>query len=586
MSAQPRSQGAWNLFSSYIRMYRLRLMLVFCLVITVVTIDLAQPYLVKEAIDRYIAVKNPNTAAIAWMAAVYLVLVLLSFGLTYYQDILLQHTGQSIVRAIRGDLFKHIQRLSLKFFDQNASGRIITNIVNDTEALNNFFIQFLTNTLRGVISLFLIMFFMLHLNVSIALYCFILVPVIIIASFFFQKMLHKVNGQIRNRLSAAIVFLAENLNGMAIVQIFHQEVKQQKEFDSKNKDLLKATLKENRIMLLFFNVTELLGDLGVAILIWFGGQAVIRGAISFGVLYAFIGYIRRFFLPVNIITQQLNILQSTIVALERIARTLQEQPDIVDIPQALAPVVLGKINFEHVSFAYKQEQFVLNDICLEIQPGERVGFVGASGAGKTSLMNLLGRFYDVTKGAVVIDGKDIRQWPQEGLRQAVGIVQQDITLFSGTVLDNIRFFRQEISQERVLAASRLVGAEAFILRLPQGYNTVLSERGSMLSAGERQLLSFARVMVFDPKILILDEATASLDSESEAVLQEAIHQVSAGRTLLVIAHRLSTVEQMNYIVVLDHGKIVESGTHIELLQRQGYYWRLHQSGLLLEEVVS
>jgi ATP-binding cassette subfamily B protein len=568
------------------RTYRLRFILVLCLVITVVTIDLAQPYLVKEAIDRYIAVANPNAAAIAWMAAVYLGLVLLSFGLTYYQDILLQNTGQCIVRAIRVDLFKHIQRLSLRFFDQNASGRVITNIVNDTEALNNFFIQFLTNTLRGVISLFLIMFFMLRLNVPIALYCFILVPVIIIASFFFQKMLHKVNVQIRNRLSAAIAFLAENLNGMAIVQIFHQEAKQQKEFDSRNKALLKATLKENRIMLLFFNVTELMGDLGVAILIWFGGQAVIRGAISFGALYAFIGYIRRFFLPVNIITQQLNILQSTIVASERIARTLQEQPDIVEFPQASAPVIRGKIIFEHVSLAYRPEQFVLNDICLEIQPGKRVGFVGASGAGKTSLMNLLARFYDATKGAVVIDGKNVREWPLEDLRRTVGIVQQDVTLFSGTILDNIRFFRQEISQARILAASRLVGAESFILRLAQGYNTVLSERGSMLSAGERQLLSFARVMVFDPKILILDEATASLDSESEAVLQEAIHQVSAGRTLLVIAHRLSTVQQMDYILVLDHGKIVEIGNHSQLLQRQGYYWRLHQSGLLLEEALS
>jgi ATP-binding cassette subfamily B protein len=483
-------------------------------------------------------------------------------------------------------LFKHIQSLSLRFFDQTASGRIITNVVNDTEALNNFFTQFLTNTLRGILSLLLIMFFMLRLNVIIALYCFILVLAIVVISFFFQRMLRKINGEIRSRLSTAIAFLAENLNGMAIVQIFHQEAKQQKEFDSRNKILLKATIKENRIMLLFFNFTELFGDLGVAALIWFGGQAVIRGAISFGVLYAFIGYIRRFFQPVVIITQQLNTLQSAIVATERIARTLQEQPDIKELPQASAPLVRGEISFEHVCLAYRPGQNVLNDVCLAIKPGERVGFVGATGAGKTSLMNLLARFYDATKGVVIIDGKDIRQWPLADLKRIVGIVQQDVTLFSGTILDNIRFFRKEIPQDRVLEVSRLVGAESFILKLPQGYNTVLSERASTLSAGERQLLSFARAMVFDPKILILDEATASLDSETEAVLQEAIRKVSAGRTLLVIAHRLSTIQQMDYIVVLDHGKIVENGSHSELLQRRGYYQRLHQSGILLEEAVS
>lgn len=585
MSRQLQPQGALSIFSPYIQKYRLRIIFLLCLIISVVTIDLTQPYLVKEAIDRYIAVANPNAAAIVRMAAIYLGLVLVSFGLTYYQDILLQYTGQSIVRAIRLNLFKHIQSLSLRFFDQTASGRIITNVVSDTEALNNFFTQFLANTLRGVLSLFLIMFFMLRLNVAIALYCFILVLVIVVISFFFQGMLRKINGEIRSRLSTAIAFLAENLNGMAIVQIFHQEAKQQKEFDNRNKALLKATIKENRIMLLFFNFTELFGDLGVAALVWFGGQAVIREAISFGVLYAFIGYIRRFFQPVVMITQQLNTLQSAIVATERIARTLQEEPDIKEFPGVSAPVARGQITFEHVYLAYRPGQTVLNDICLTIKPGERIGFVGASGAGKTSLMNLLARFYDATKGAVIIDGKDIRQWPLADLKRTVGIVQQDATLFSGTILDNIRFFREEIPQDRVLAASRLVGAESFILKLPQGYNAVLSERASTLSAGERQLLSFARAIVFDPNILILDEATASLDSESEAVLQEAIRKVSAGRTLLVIAHRLSTVQQMDYIIVLDHGKIVESGTHIELLQHQGYYQRLHQSGILLEEAV-
>jgi ATP-binding cassette subfamily B protein len=284
-------------------------------------------------------------------------------------------------------------------------------------------------------------------------------------------------------------------------------------------------------------------------------------------------------------TQQLNILQSASVAVERIAQTLRERPDIRELPGASAPPLQGRLRFEGVSLAYRPGHPVLHEVDLVIAPGKKVGFVGASGAGKSSLMNLAARFYDATAGIVSIDGRDVREWPLAKLRKTVGIVQQDVTLFSGTVTDNIRFFRPEIPEERVMEACRLVGAEQFILRLPQGYETPLSERGSSLSAGERQLLSFARVLVFDPQILILDEATASLDSETEAVLQNALQCVSQGRTLLVIAHRLSTVQEMDDIIVLDQGRIVESGNHGELLAHQGFYWSLHQSGILLDEAV-
>jgi ATP-binding cassette, subfamily B, multidrug efflux pump len=330
---------------------------------------------------------------------------------------------------------------------------------------------------------------------------------------------------------------------------------------------------------MFFNITELLGDLSIAALIWFGGKGVIEGTISFGELYAFVGYIRRFFQPINTISQPMNTLQSSIVASERISRTLQEVPDIQEVADAKAPKVTGLIELDGVSLAYRPEHPVLHDIHLTIRPGERIGFVGATGAGKTSIMNLVTRFYDVTAGALIIDGKDIREWPLDVLRRTVGIVQQDVTLFSGTIVDNIRFFQDDIPEERVREACRLVGAEPFILRQPLGYETLLSERASTLSPGERQLLSFARVLIFDPRILILDEATACLDSRTEEVLQKAIHRVSAGRTLLVIAHRLSTVQQMDTICVLEKGRIVESGNHDELLDRQDYYWRLHQAGM-------
>ncbi len=583
MSEESPTRASLTTWIPYMKPHRLRLLLVCILVVAVVLIDLLQPWLVKEVIDRYVTVSHPDSGAILKMSAAYLGLVLLAFGLTYYQDIVLQRIGLSIVRSIRIDLFKHIQSLSLRYFDQNSAGRIITNVVSDTEALNNFFTQFLANTLRGIFSLVLIMFFMLRLDVIIALYCFLLLPPVVVLAFYFQKKIRTVNAEVRHRLGLVIGFLAENLSGMAIVQIFNQEVKQQKRLDERNRALLESTILENRWFMLFFNITELFGDLAIAALIWFGGKGVIEGTISFGVLYAFVGYIRRFFQPINTISQQMNPLQSSIVASDRISRTLQEVPDIKEVAGAKAPELSGLITLADVSLAYRSGHPVLHNINLTIQPGERVGFVGATGAGKTSIMNLITRFYDVTAGAVIIDGKDIREWPLSALRRSVGIVQQDVTLFSGTIIDNLRFFQADISGARVKEACKLVGAEPFILRQPHGYNTILSERGSTLSAGERQLLSFARVLIFDPRILILDEATACLDSRTEEVLQQAIHRVSAGRTLLVIAHRLSTVQQLDTICVLEQGRIVESGNHNELLRQRGYYWRLHESGMLLEE---
>lgn len=586
MSGKSATSGTLRILLPYLKASRGRLAFVGCLVVSVVMIDLMQPYLVKEAIDRYVTAARPDAPAILRMAGAYLVLVVAGFGMTYYQEIMLQQVGQSTIRQIRIDLFNHIQRLSLRYFDQNSSGRIITNVVSDTEALNNFFTQFLANMLRGGFSMILIMVFMLRLNVTMALYCFLLIPLVAAITVFFQKRLRKVNAEVRSRLAIAIGFLAENLKGMSIIQIFHQEAKQQRRYDERNRALMKATILENRLILSFFNATELLGDLGIAALLWFGGGAVIKGSVSFGVLYAFVGYIRRFFQPINTITQQMNALQSAIVATERISATLREVPDIKEHPGATAPEIAGLIQLDGVSLAYRPRHPVLHNIHLSIRPGERVGFVGATGAGKSSIMNLVTRFYDVTEGVVSIDGKDVRHWPLGALRRSVGIVQQDVTLFSGSIIDNVRFFQPAISEARVREACRTVGAEPFILRQPKGYETMLSERGSTLSAGERQLLSFARVLVFDPRILILDEATASLDSNTEEVLQEAIHRVSRGRTLLVIAHRLSTIQQMDLICVLDNGKIVETGTHGELLRQEGHYWKLHQSGIMqLDEAV-
>jgi len=560
---------------------------IFFLVILVVAADLLQPLLMKEAIDKYISVPNPDYNTLLLISALYLVIVIITFWLTYYQSILLQLTGQRIIKHIRTDLFRHIQSLSLKYFDKNTSGRIITNVVSDTEALNSFFTDFLANNLRNLFTLIMIIVFMFNLNVKIALYCFLVVPIIIFISAYFQKRLRKVNQEMRSRLSTLISFLAENLAGMSIVQIFNQEQKQYNEFENRNSAYLKSAITENRLTLAFFLFTEVIGDFGVAGLIWFGSGPVIRGDVSFGVLFAFIGYIRRFVQPITSITMQLNTFQNMLVATERIVITLNEKPDIVEAVDAAAPAkIKGGVEFKNTYMAYREGVNVLKGISLNIKPGDSVGFVGASGAGKTTLMNLLARFYDTTGGSIIIDGQDIKKWPLADLRRTVGIVQQDITLFSGTVLDNIRFFRTEIDRERVIEVCKLIGADSFISKLPKGYDTLLSERAATLSFGERQLLSFARVMVFNPKILILDEATASLDSETEAILQEAITKVSKDRTLLVIAHRLSTIQHMDYIVVLDNGLIVEKGSHEELLENNSHYNTLHKSGVLVEELAS
>jgi ATP-binding cassette subfamily B protein len=574
-----------TLLLPHIKQNGLILSLIFSLVVLVVGIDLAQPIIIKDAIDKYLNIAHPDAKTISLIALVYLVFTIAALILTYVQDILLQSTGQSIVKNIRTTLFRHIQHLPLRYFDQNPTGRIITNIVSDTEALNNFFSEFLPNTLRGLLTLVMIIIFMFQLDIVLAASCLAVVPIILLISKYFQDKLRVINQEMRTRLSSVIAFLAENLAGMTIIQIFGQENKQYRQFDNKNQRLLESAISENRTNLLFFLFTEAFSDIGVAALVWFGSGPVLQKTMSFGVLYAFIGYVRRFFQPINMITMQLNIFQSMLVASDRIVRTFTEKPDIIETGDTAPHPIRGKIEFKNVRFSYREDREVLKGISLLIKPGDRVGIVGASGAGKTSLMSLLTRSYDVTSGSISIDNSDIRKWPLETLRKTVGIVQQDIALFSGSVLDNIRFFRDDITPQKVYEVAEMTGADVFIKKLPSGYDTLLSEKGTTLSFGERQLLSFARVMALDPKILILDEATASLDSETELMLQDAIARVSEGRTLLAIAHRLSTVQQMDYIIVIDNGQIVETGDHEQLLSLNGYYTKLHKSGLLVEEVI-
>lgn len=542
--------------------------------------DLLQPYLIKTVIDEKMLTGSHGIGRIFGIGGLYLLLAVVALVFTYLQLNLLQRAGQGIVAALRNDLFRHITRQSMSFFDRHPSGSLVTNESSDTETINQFFTGVLQSLVKDGLSLFLVIGFMFALDARLALYCLLLFPVILLITILFRRMLRESYKASRSRLSRLIAFLAENLAGMSLIQTFHQEKEQTDRFREHNHFYRVATLKEVRSTVLFNRSFDVLGNLTVAFVVWAGGEAVLKQRLEFGVLYAFIAYVRQFFQPINSITQQWNTLQSTFVSVERLWAIFSREPEVQEpspesAVRAESDQVIGRIDFDEVRFAYQPGTEVLHGLDLHIEPGEFIGIVGETGAGKSSLVGLLTRFYDVASGSVRLDGVDIRRLPQAELHRFVGLVQQEPFLFSGSIIDNVRLFRTDISREEAISACRLVGADEWIDRLRHGYDTMLSERGSGLSAGERQLISFARIVVFKPRILILDEATANLDSYTEKMIQNALGVVSVGRTTLVIAHRLSTIQQADRIVVMRNGRIAEIGSHRELLRLNGYYAGLY-----------
>ncbi|MDP4099013.1 ABC transporter ATP-binding protein/permease [Paenibacillus sp. P96] len=546
-----------------------------------ISADLLQPYLVKIAIDDHLAAGRSDAGFLIGISLVYFALAVVSLAFTYIQNNLLQYAGQSVVARIRKDLFNHISRLSMSFFDRFHIGSLVTNVSSDTETISQFFTQVLLSIIRDGMMLVLIIYFMFKLDPMLAWCAVLILPVVGVIAISFRSYLRRTYQQARSRLSRLIAFTAENLAGMFLIQAFRQEKEQIRRFDEQNRDYLAANIRQVRSNVLFNRTFDILGNTALALIVWLGGKAVLDDTIQFGVLYAFISYIRQFFQPINQITSQWNTLQSTTVSMERIWRILSTEPDVRDPrPEntaALQPEdVKGQIDFEHVSFGYIPNVPVITHLNLHIAPGQMLGVVGTTGAGKSTLISLLNRFYDVTEGCIRVDDRDIRSIPQEILHRIVGLIQQEPFLFSGSIIDNVRLFRQDISRERVIEACRFVGAHTMIERLSAGYDTLLSERGSGLSAGERQLISFARIVVFAPKILILDEATANLDSHTEQLVQQALQSVSAGRTTIVIAHRLSTVMHADRIIAMKDGQIVEQGTHETLMALNGYYADLYR----------
>lgn len=527
--------------------------------------------------EEYRELRQRDIASLYRLGLIFLALVLIGFGLNYGQVYLLHRTGQRILFNLRDEIFTHLQKMSLSFFDNNPVGRLVTRVTNDTETLNELFTSVLVNLFKDVFMLFGIMVIMATLNLRLALVIFMILPVVLIASAIFRIKARAAYREVRTKLARINANIAENISGMRIVQIFKQEEKKFKEFDEINKSYLKASLTEIKVFAVFRPFIDLLYYLALALLIWYGGGSVLRGNIEFGVLYAFVSYVQMFFQPINDLTEKYNILQSSMASSERIFELLDKEEDIKNPVNPIELTdVQGKIEFKNVWFAYKEEQWVLRDVSFTINPGETIAFVGATGAGKTSIISLISRFYDIQKGEILIDGINIKEINQHELRKHIGVVLQDVFLFSGDIKSNIRLNNDKISDADIVDIAKTINADTFIEKLPDKYDEEVQERGSTFSSGQRQLLAFARALAFNPSILVLDEATANIDTETEVLIQQALLKLIEGRTTIVVAHRLSTIQNADKIIVMHKGKVREMGNHQELLEKGGLYYDLYQ----------
>jgi len=522
------------------------------------------------------ALRQPDLTAVARIAWIYLGLVLLTFALSYAQVYILHYTGQRIVYNIRQQIYSHLQRMPIRFFDRNPVGRLVTRATNDTEALNEMFTNVVVNLFKDVLLLTGILVVMLRVHWQLALVSLCVTPLLLVVSILFRRYAREAYREVRAKLARINATLAENIAGMRITQIFHQEERQYKRFEAINTEHYKAMMKELRVFALFRPAVEFFSSLALSLIIWYGGGRVVQGSLEFGVLYLFVQYMQMFFQPITDLTEQYNIMQAAMASAERIFLILDTPPEEDEPDAKPVPYVRGEIEFDHVWFAYNDEDWVLKDVTFHVKPGETVALVGATGAGKTSIINLINRFYDIQKGVIRIDGQDIRTLKRRDLRRHIGIVLQDVFLFTGDIEGNITLGNNQISPAKVREAARLVNAEKFIERLPGGYKAPVMERGASFSAGQRQLLAFARALAYDPAILILDEATSNIDTETEQLIQEALKKLIEGRTTIIIAHRLSTIQHADKIIVLHKGEIREMGTHQELLQKRGLYYRLYQ----------
>lgn len=507
---------------------------------------------------------------------IFLGVIVFGFFFNYLQVYILNYTSQKIVFNIRQEVFSHLQKMSLSYYDKNPVGRLVTRVTNDTETLNDMYTNVLVNLFKDVFLLLGIVFIMLKMNYKLALLSFTVVPLIMLSSIIFRKYVREAYRVVRVKLAKINSTLNENITGIKTIQIFNKELKKYKEFDKINHEYLDATKKQIQVYAIFRPTIEIIRSLGIAIIIWYGGRGVINNVIEFGVLYAFITYLQKFFMPIIDLTDKYNILQSAMASAERIFLILDKDEDIknIDSPQPLSEIN-GEIEFKNVWFAYEEDNWVLRDVSFNIKPGEAVAFVGATGAGKSSIINLINRFYDIQKGEILIDGKNIKEINKYELRKHIGIVLQDVFLFTGNIRDNITL-NNNLKQDEIEDIAKYVNAHKFISKLPKKYDEPVMERGSTLSSGQRQLLAFGRALAFNPNILVLDEATSNIDTETESLIQDALLKLIKGRTTIAVAHRLSTIQHSDKIIVLHKGKIREMGCHQELLEKGGMYYDLYR----------
>ncbi len=568
----------WQLIkrlSRYLSPYKYYFISALALLFLGSLLGLVGPYLTKVAIDTYI--QQQNISGLNFIALLFIGVILLELAVRYGQIQIMQYTGQRVMQDLRAGLFSHLQRMTPKFYDKQSVGGVMSRLIGDIEVLNEMVTSGVVSMLGDLFMLLGIMGVLLWLNYKLALVVFSVLPLIFYAAQVFRKKVRESFRQIRARMAKINAFLQENLGGMTIVQAFCRQQKNLEQFKKINGDYLDSYLKTVFYYALFFPAIEITTALAMALIIWYGGGQVLQGALTFGVLVAFIEYTQRFFRPINDLSEKYNILQSAMAAAERVFNLLDTDPDISSPDKTQELEQFSKtIEFKQVWFAYSGDEHVLADISFSISKGESVALVGLTGAGKTSIISLLARFYEPSRGQIMIDGYDVRQLNLKQWRSKISLVSQEPFLFSGDILSNIRLGREDISPACVEQAAREVNAHQFISQLPKGYYEPIQERGANLSAGQRQLITFARALVFDPQLLILDEATSSVDSQTEALIQDALEKLLRGRTSIVIAHRLSTIQRANKIIVLDKGKIVEQGSHQELLTRQGIYYWLHQ----------
>ena len=575
---RPFNLGLTFKLLSYLKPHRGRVTLAF------ITIGLAAlsgqigPWLTKVAVDDHIV--DGDWQGLQWIIAAFFASIVVQYGTQYAQTLITGMIGQHVMYDIRRDVFAHLQRLPLRYFDRTPVGRIMTRATNDVDALNDFFSEGVVSFFMDLCTLLAIIGFMVYIDLELTLICCTVIPVIAVSTFYLQGLAMKAYRELRLRLARLNSYLQENITGIEVVQLFNRQLRNLRDFDDEHLPYRRAEDREIHFYALFFPFTEFVGTFGMALILWYGAGSVLDDRIELGVLVAFLQYIRRFFRPIMDISDRYALLQSAMAASERIFELLITPLEPEGGPRRNTSRADhgGRIEFRNVFFKYDPDavDWILKDVSFKLEAGQSLALVGATGSGKTTIVNLICRFYDVQEGEILVDGLDVREWHAEELRRRISIVQQDVFLFSGDISANIRLGETTIGAAEIEQAARYVNAAPFIERLSQGYDHAVAEGGSTLSAGQRQLLSFARALAFDPEILVLDEATSSIDTETEQLIQDATAKLMNDRTSIVIAHRLSTIRNADQILVLHRGEVRERGRHEELLRQSGIYARLHR----------